>query len=173
MSLFQDRSGIRSEPFEFLTFNGEVKATEPVSRQGIGSALENHSAGLVHLHHLGHDLHKWQQQSDDSLYEGRPDLRKKKTKHTFSKSQSTYRFEDGFIRFIINPIPQWVIHSIVLALPSPDVLQRTQNMSNCCLTRTLWLFSEKNIPKLTLRSPVPGKYSPYLWKETVMTRSVV
>ena len=26
---------------------------------------------------------------------------------------------------------------------------------------------------LTLKSPVPGKYSPYLWKDTVMTRSVV
>lgn len=26
---------------------------------------------------------------------------------------------------------------------------------------------------LTLRSPVPGKYSPYLWNETVITRSVV
>ncbi len=24
----------------------------------------------------------------------------------------------------------------------------------------------------TLMSPVPGKYSPYLWKETVMTRLV-
>lgn len=26
---------------------------------------------------------------------------------------------------------------------------------------------------LTLKSPVPGKYSPYLWNDTVMTRSVV
>jgi len=33
------------------------------------------------------------------------------------------------------------------------------------------LLSEE--ARLTLKSPVPGKYSPYLWKESVMTRSVV
>lgn len=34
-------------------------------------------------------------------------------------------------------------------------------------------FIRQILSKLTLRSPVPGKYSPYLWKETVITRSVV
>ncbi len=35
------------------------------------------------------------------------------------------------------------------------------------------IYNFKNVDELTLRSPVPGKYSPYLWRDTVMTLSVV
>lgn len=36
--------------------------------------------------------------------------------------ENTYRFEDGFIGLVINTIPEWVIHSIILPLPGPNVL---------------------------------------------------
>lgn len=35
----------------------------------------------------------------------------------------TYRFEYGFIRLIVNTVPEWVIHSVVFALSSTNVLQ--------------------------------------------------
>lgn len=44
--------------FQLLAFNGEVKATKPVSWERVSATLENHSTGLVHLHYLGHDLQK-------------------------------------------------------------------------------------------------------------------
>lgn len=43
-----------------LTFDGEVEAAEAVAWQRVGSTLQHHGAGLVHLHHLGHDLHPHQ-----------------------------------------------------------------------------------------------------------------
>lgn len=40
------------------TFDCEVEAAQPVSRQGVGSTLQHHGTGLVHLHHFGHDLQR-------------------------------------------------------------------------------------------------------------------
>lgn len=38
------------------TFDGEVEAAQPVPRQRIGAALQDHGAGLERLHHLGDHL---------------------------------------------------------------------------------------------------------------------
>ncbi len=45
-----------------LTFDGEVKAAQSISRQRVSATLEHHSTGLVHLHHFGHDLQDIQKQ---------------------------------------------------------------------------------------------------------------
>lgn len=37
----------------------------------------------------------------------------------------TYGFEYGFVRLVVDPIPEWVVHSVVFALPSTNVLQKT------------------------------------------------
>jgi hypothetical protein len=37
-------------------------------------------------------------------------------------SQGTYWLKDGFIGFVVNAVSQWVVHSIVLAFASPNVL---------------------------------------------------
>uniref|UniRef100_A0A3Q0TDG8 Transmembrane protein 54a n=1 Tax=Amphilophus citrinellus TaxID=61819 RepID=A0A3Q0TDG8_AMPCI len=109
-----------------------VKAAEPVSRQRISSTLENHGTGLVHLHHLSHDLHKQHQLSRMLLYKNA-----KYQSATVTRGflfSFTHRFEYGFIGLIINPIPQWVIHSVIFTLSSPNVLQRTRQTSTRCLT---------------------------------------
>jgi len=115
-----------------ITFNGEVKATEPVPWQRIGSTLQDHCAGLVHLHHLGHDLHKPQHPLTQILLSIKGDLNDQNT--TVNKSLCTYRSEDSFIRLVVNAVPQWVIHSVIFALSGTDVLQETRQMSTHWMT---------------------------------------
>lgn len=46
----------------------------------------------------------------------------------------THRLKYGFIGLIVNPIPQRVIHSVIFALSSSDVLQITKQISTGCIT---------------------------------------
>lgn len=46
----------------------------------------------------------------------------------------THRLKYGFIGLVVNPIPQRVIHSVIFALSSSDVLQRTKQISTDCIT---------------------------------------
>ena len=99
-------------------------------------------------------------------------------KHCF-----THRLKDGFVRFVVDPVPQWVIHCIIFSLPCTYVLNfkkkpSTSNKYNKMTIDTHSHYADQRciwnvLVSLTLKSPVPGKYSPYLWKDTVMTRSVV
>lgn len=60
-----------------------------------------------------------------------------------TQSISTHRFEDGFIRFIVNPIPQWIVHSVVFTLSSTDILQEKQQMPPQSLTKAKRLLPVK------------------------------
>lgn len=91
------------------------------------------------------------------------------------------------IGFIINTIPQREVDSVIFAFSSTNILhtkkkteQKVEDISlkmSAVTQVEMCLFinepCEDEDLRLTLRSPVPGKYSPYLWKDTVMTRSVV
>ena len=72
-----------------------------------------------------------------------------------------YRFKDGLVVLVRNAIAQWEVQSVVFAFRDTDVLERGEDVTG---------YSRKI---LTRNSPVPGKNSPYLWKLTVMTLSVV
>ena len=74
--------------------------------------------------------------------------------------------KESLVRGVVNPVPQGEVEAVVLASASPNVpTHRTFSVQANC-TRNSKMLAH-------LRSPVPGKYSPYLWKETVMTLSVV
>lgn len=91
------------------------------------------------------------------------------------------------VGFIINTIPQREVDSVIFAFSSTNILhtkkkkeQKAEDISlkmSAVTQVEMCLFinelREDEDLRLTLRSPVPGKYSPYLWKDTVMTRSVV
>lgn len=103
---------------ELDTFDGEVKAAQPISGQRVSAALEHHSTGLVHLHHFGHDLQDIQKHSFISLHILAMRL------FMECKGLQTYRFEYGFVGFIIDTIPERVIYSIVFSLPCTNILQK-------------------------------------------------
>lgn len=59
----------------------------------------------------------------------------------------THRLKYGFIGLIVNPIPQRVIHSVIFALSSSDVLQITKQISTGCITTlTFWNVFIKDLP---------------------------
>ena len=151
------------------TFDGEVEAAQSVSGKRISSTLEHNRTWLVHLHDFSHDLKKHGATSTLSL--------KNQTVNMWTShhlNTGTYRLEDGFIRLIVDTVSKRIVHSVVLPLSSSDVLHTEDGSLSYC-TRKIYPKFRRNIKmnRLTLRSPVPGKYSPYLWKETVITLSVV
>jgi hypothetical protein len=73
----------------------------------------------------------------------------------------TYGLKHGLIIFIADPISQGKIKGIIFSFHNTNVLLGFK-----------YKYSLE-IEELTLSSPVPGKYSPYLWKLTVITLSVV
>ena len=38
-----------------VSIHGEVKASQPVSAEAVGTTAHDHRSWLVHLHHFGHD----------------------------------------------------------------------------------------------------------------------
>lgn len=53
----------------------------------------------------------------------------------------THGFENGFVRLVINAIPQWVVDGVVFTLSCTNVLQT--DMEDFVLrTVTWWLFSD-------------------------------
>ena len=81
--------------------------------------------------------------------------------------------KESLIGGVVDPVPQREVEAVVLASASPNVpTHRTFSVqANCNCNSSSTKRSSKMLAHL--RSPVPGKYSPYLWKETVMTLSVV
>lgn len=70
-----------------MALEGEVEATETITRQRVGTALKHHCARTIPVHHF----------LDDGL-------------------------ENVLVALIVNAIPQWKIHGIVLALARSYVL---------------------------------------------------
>lgn len=95
----------------------------------------------------------------------------------------THRFEDLLVRLVIDAVSQGVVDSVVFAFASANVLKtgKTDTQLHVGVVEgkgrgepgVSGVGLKELDGSLTLRSPVPGKYSPYLWKETVMTLSVV
>lgn len=58
-----------------------------------------------------------------------------------NKTLFTHGFENGFVRLVINAIPQWVVDGVVFTLSCTNVLQT--DMEDFVLrTVTWWLFSD-------------------------------
>jgi hypothetical protein len=78
----------------------------------------------------------------------------------------THWFEYTLVALIIDSISQRKIHTIIFAFSYTDVLTQKKALNDM----------QPNViaeSRRTFNSPVPGKNSPYLWKLTVMTLSVV
>lgn len=52
-----------------------------------------------------------------------------------ARGQLTHRFEDGLVGLVVDPVPQRVIHGVVFALPSTDVLSK--DALAACVTATM------------------------------------
>ncbi len=99
---------------------------------------------------------------------------------TILRMERTYGFEYALIGSVVDAITERKVDGVPLATTNTNVLNTTQPR----LTHATSKHTQADIDKQrqthrqtcadeqTLMSPVPGKYSPYLWKETVMTRSV-
>lgn len=82
--------------------------------------------------------------------------------------KTTYWLKDALVRVVGDSIPQRKVDRVILALSMSDILQRQAPVSKAIYSRERQKKEER-----TRISPVPGKNSPYLWKEQVMTLSVV
>ena len=127
----------------------------PVPRERVSPTLKHNCGGLVQLHHSG-----GKQASAATNW--------------WSKVPGHNGDKKALVGCVVNPVSQREVQAVVLASASPNISKNRTCYSYYSMILIMVFFSHHGDIELShLRSPVPGKYSPYLWKDTVMTRSVV